>query len=353
MQEPEACPRQLGFRMPAEWEAHEATWVAWPHETTDWPDKFAAIPWIYGDIIRHLSRVERVCILTNDAEAEQKARRVLKKCHVRMEAVEFFHIPTDRSWTRDFCPMFVRNSRGERGALNWQFNGWAKYENSKCDDAVTEALTPQLGLRMWTPFWKKKRVVLEGGSIDVNGMGSVLTTEECLLSRIQARNPEVTREDMEEVFAHYLGAHHTLWLGNGIAGDDTHGHIDDLARFTDARTVVIATEEDPTQLNFEPLKENLALLREMRDQDGKVLRVETLPMPQPVLFDDQRLPASYANFYIANETVLVPTFNDAKDRVALNKLAELFPDRQVIGIGSTDLVLGLGTLHCMTQQQPV
>jgi agmatine deiminase len=351
MQGPEACPHQLGFRMPAEWEAHEATWLAWPHETTDWPGKFAAIPWVYGEIVRHLSRVERVRVLTDDAEAEQKARRVLKKCHVRMEAVEFFHIPTDRSWTRDFCPMFVRNDRGQRGVLNWRFNGWAKYENSKYDDAATELLAG-LGFRMWTPYWKERRVVLEGGSIEVNGAGTLLTTEECLLSQVQARNPELTREDMEEVFAHYLGAHHTLWLRNGITGDDTHGHIDDLARFTDAHTVVITTEQDPSDANFEPLKENLALLRDMRDQEGGALRVETLPMPEAISFGNQRLPASYANFYIANGIVLVPTFNDANDRVALNKLAELFPDRQVIGIGSTDLVLGLGALHCMTQQQP-
>ncbi|MGI8962047.1 MAG: agmatine deiminase family protein [Bryobacteraceae bacterium] len=352
MQEPEPCLQQLGFCMPAEWEAHEATWLAWPHEATDWPGKFGAIAWVYGEIVRLLSRVERVRILTNDAEAEQEARRVLQKCHVSMESVEFFHVPTDRSWTRDFCPMFVRNNVGSQGVLNWHFNGWAKYENSKCDDSVTELLARQLGFRMWTPFWKETRVVLEGGSIDVNGVGSILTTEECLLSEKQARNPALTREDMEEVFAHYLGAHHTLWLRNGIAGDDTHGHIDDLARFTDEHTVVIATEQDPSDLNFEPLQKNLALLREMRDQGGEAFRIETLPMPRPVSFGGQRLPASYANFYIANKIVLVPTFNDANDRMALNKLAELFPDREVIGIGSTDLVLGLGTLHCMTQQQP-
>jgi len=194
--------------------------------------------------------------------------------------------------------------------------------------------------------------VLEGGSIDVNGSGSILTTEECLLGNIQARNPGFAREDIEQLFARYLGAHHTLWLKNGIAGDDTHGHVDDLARFTDPRTVVIATEQDPSEVNFEPLRENLARLREMRDQDGQLLRVETLPMPQPICFEGQRLPASYANFYIANKLVLVPTFNDANDRVALNTLAGLFPERTVIGIGSIDLVLGLGTLHCMTQQQP-
>jgi agmatine deiminase len=345
-------PNRLGFRMPAEWEPHEATWLAWPHEATDWPGKFEAIPWVYGEIVRHLSRVERVHILTNDKEMEQKARCVLKKCHARMDAIEFFHVATDRSWTRDFCPMFVRNESGQRGVLNWHFNGWAKYDNSAQDAAVTEVLAPQLALPMWTPSCKKTRLVLEGGSIDVNGVGSVLTTEECLLSEIQARNPALTREDMEEVFARYLRAHHTLWLRNGIAGDDTHGHIDDLARFTDTRTVVIATEQDPSEPNFEALEENLALLREMRDQNGELLRVETLPMPQPIFFDGQRLPASYANFYIANNLVLAPTFNDANDRVALNKLAELFPDREIIGIGSTDLVLGLGTLHCMTQQQP-
>jgi agmatine deiminase len=352
MQEASEFPNQLGFRMPAEWEPHEATWLAWPHETTDWPGKFEAIPWVYGEIVRHLSRVERVSILTNDAEMEQEARGVLKKCHVQMEAVQFFHVPTDRSWTRDFCPTFVRNKSGQRGALNWRFNAWAKYDNSKQDDAVAEVLALKLGLPMWTPFWNGTRLVLEGGSIDVNGVGSILTTEECLLSEIQSRNPALTRQDMNEVFTRYLGAHHTLWLRNGIAGDDTHGHIDDLARFTDVRTVAIATEQDPSEVDFEPLQENLALLREMRDQDAQSLRVETLPMPQPVFFEGQRLPASYANFYIANGTVLVPTFNDTNDRVALNKLAELFPDRQVVGIGSSDLVLGLGTLHCMTQQQP-
>ena len=195
-------------------------------------------------------------------------------------------------------------------------------------------------------------MVLEGGGIDVNGAGSILTTEECLLSSVQQRNPGLNRQDYEKVFASYLGAAHTLWLRHGIAGDDTHGHVDDLARFTDARTIVIASEADPAEANYEPLKENLALLRGMRDQDGEPLRVETLPMPEPVFFDGQRLPASYANFYIANTVVLVPTFNDANDIIALNTLAELFPDRKVIGIGSTDLVLGLGTLHCMTQQQP-
>lgn len=340
------------LRMPAEWEPHEATWLAWPHEITDWPGKFAPVAWVYGEIVRHLSQVEKVRILVEDEDLQQKARRILRRCGAQLEAVEFFPIPTDRSWTRDFCPIFVRDEENKPIMLNWEFNGWAKYPNARYDDAVTPALATQLGLPMLTPTYHEQRVVLEGGSIDVNGAGSILTTEECLLSDVQARNPDLHREDLEQIFRDYLGARHTLWLRNGIAGDDTHGHVDDLARFTGPRTVVIASEADPAELNYEPLKENLALLRQMRDQDGETLHVETLPMPQSVFFDGQRLPASYANFYIANGLVLVPTFNDPNDRFALNKLAELFPTRKIVGIAATDLVLGLGTLHCMTQQQP-
>ena len=352
MRAPKSTPASLGFRMPAEWEPHEATWLAWPHEISDWPGKFATIPWLYGEIVRHLSSVETVRILVQDADLEEKARRVLMKCHAQMEAIEFFQIPTNRSWTRDFAPVFVRNQQHERAILNCRFNGWAKYDNFQRDDAVPEAVAFRLKLPIWTPFWKKQHVVLEGGSIDVNGQGSILTTEECLLSDVQARNPALKRQDMEEIFREYLGAPHTLWLRNGIAGDDTHGHIDDLARFTDARTIVIVTEEDASDANYEPLRENFALLRQMRDQNGEPLRIETVPLPAPVWFNGQRLPASYANFYVANRLVLVPTFNDSNDRLALDKLAALFPGRTVVGIASTDLVLGLGALHCMTQQQP-
>jgi agmatine deiminase len=334
------------MRMPAEWDRHEATWLAWPHETTDWPGKFAAIPWVYGEIVRHLSRVEKVRILVDDGEAQQKASRVLKKSGADMNAVEFFIIPTDRSWTRDFCPIFVRDPNGALVLLNWKFNGWAKYSNYERDAVVTGKLQEPLGVEMRTPEWKGQRIVLEGGSIDVNGAGAILTTEECLLSDVQARNPGFTRADLEAIFKKYLDADRTIWLRNGIAGDDTHGHVDDLARFTDPETIVIASEEDPLELNYGPLRENLALLRET------AFRVETLPMPAPVFFDGQRLPASYANFYVANHIVLAPTFNDPNDRIALNRLAELFPDREIVSIAATDLVLGLGTLHCMTQQQP-
>lgn len=338
--------------MPAEWEKHEATWLAWPHETTDWPRKFLTIQWIYGEIVRHLSRVEKVRILVQNRDVGERVRKLLQKCGADMNAIEFFPLETDRSWTRDFCPVFVRDELGDLKMLNWQFNGWAKYTNSAYDDAVTPCLHEKLGIPMITPEYKGKRIVLEGGSIDVNGSGSILTTEECLLSDVQVRNPGLGRADLEDIFRQYLGATKTLWLRNGIAGDDTHGHVDDLARFTAKDTVVIVSEPDPTEVNYEPLRENLELLREMRCENGTPLRVKTLPMPEPVFFAGQRLPASYANFYIANQLVLVPTFNDVNDRIALNKLAELFPTRKVVGIACTDLVLGLGTLHCMTQQQP-
>ena len=340
------------FRMPAEWEPHEATWLAWPHETSDWPGKFEPIPWIYGEIVRILSRVERVRILVQDNELEQQARSVLTKCHADLAAVEFFQVETDRSWTRDFCPIFVRDQCGRRVALNWRFNGWAKYDNWQRDNAVTEKLALQLDWQICTPLSNNTPIVLEGGSIDVNGAGSILTTEECLLSSEQARNPHLGRNEIETIFTQYLGAWHTIWLKRGIAGDDTHGHVDDLARFTDPQTIVVAVEQDPSDENYEPLAENFALLREARDQSGQPFRVETLPMPRPVIFDGQRLPASYANFYIANQIVLVPTFCDPNDRIALNKLASLFPDREVVAIPSRDLVLGLGSLHCMTQQEP-
>ncbi|HYO82333.1 MAG TPA: agmatine deiminase family protein [Bryobacteraceae bacterium] len=341
----------IRYRMPAEWEPHEGTWIAWPHEKTDWPGKFGPVGWVYCEIVRKLAQVERVHILIRNAAAERAARRMLKQSHVAMGAVEFVHIATDRSWTRDYCPIFVRNVEGSPLVLDWRFNGWAKYENWQVDDAVPAQIAERLGMSSRQPVLGDRRVVLEGGSIDVNGAGSMLTTEECLLSDVQARNPGLSRQDLEAIFREYLGVTNTLWLRNGIAGDDTHGHVDDLARFVSANTVVVATEWDRTEANYEPLKENVALLRRMKDQEGQPLRVVPLPMPRPVYFDGQRLPASYANFYIANKLVLVPTFNDPADREALATLAEVFPDREVTGIHSVDLVLGLGTLHCLTQQQ--
>jgi agmatine deiminase len=348
-----STPHSLGYRMPAEWDQHESTWLGWPHELTDWPGKFSPIPWAFAEIVRHLSQDERVYLLVENRHAESRVRAILKKSGANLRAVDFFRIPTDRGWMRDSGPICVKNSAGEVAYNHWRFNGWAKYANHRKDAAVVSQVNKTLKRRLWQPIHKGRRVVLEGGSIDVNGLGTLLTTEECLLSKTQDRNPGFTREDYVEVFKNYLGTTNVLWLKNGIAGDDTHGHVDDLARFVDPTTIVTVVEDDSNDANYATLQENLALLRQMKDQDGRPLRIETLPMPTPVYFQGQRLPASYANFYIANKLVIVPTFNDSNDRAALNTLAKLFPNREVVGIASRDLVLGLGTLHCMTQQQPI
>lgn len=323
--------------MPAEWEPHEATWLAWPHNEEDWPGRFEPIPWVYGEIVRKLAAVERVRILVRDDELRESALRILGKAGANLAAVEFLAAPTDRVWTRDFAPLFLKNSHGETAGAKFRFNGWAKYDNHLLDDAAGRAVP---GVR-WQPD-----LVLEGGSVDVNGAGLLLTTEECLLSPVQARNPALSREELESRLSDYLGVDRVLWFNNGIAGDDTHGHIDDLARFTARDSIVLVSEDDPADPNYEPLRENLERARSMP------LRVRKLPMPKPLWFDGLRLPASYANFYVANQIVLAPTFNDPNDRIALNILAECFPDRQVTGINCVELVWGLGTLHCMTQQQP-
>ncbi len=339
-------------RWPAEWEPHERTWIAWPHQRDDWPGKFEPIPWIYAEIVRHLNRSENVGILVNGSDEHKSANDVLNRVGVDLSRITFHHIPTDRVWTRDSGPIFIRGSAGRNIALDWGFNGWAKYSNHTRDDAVPESLAREFGWTCVQPAHNGRRVVLEGGSIDGNGAGMLLTTEECLLSNVQQRNPGFDREDYERVFAEFLGIKKVLWLNRGIAGDDTHGHIDDLARFVGPRMVVTVLESNAKDDNYEPLQENLGRLKAMRDLDGRPLEVRTLPMPEPIYFDGQRLPASYANFYIANAQVLVPTFNAPQDRVALATLAELFPDRTVVGIHAIDLVWGLGTLHCLTQQQP-
>ena len=384
----------MNLRMPAEWEPHEATWLGWPHELTDWPGKFSPIPWAFAEIVRHLARVERVFLIVEDRAAEARVKAILRKSGADLDAISFLHIPTDRGWMRDSGPIAVvgastggapntrRHPEGQThrpegslsvsthnqreilrsaqndgsptsGALvNFVFNGWAKYSNHKKDARVVARANQKLKRRVELTAHKGRRVVLEGGSIDVNGRGTLLTTEECLLSSVQERNPGFTKDDYAEIFRRYLGVTNVLWLGNGIAGDDTHGHVDDLARFVDPCTVLTVVEDDPSDANYKPLRENLARLKTMKDQDGRPLRVETLPMPKPVWFAGQRLPASYANCYIANKIVLAPTFNDPADRAALNTLATLFPDREVVPIYCRDLVLGLGTIHCMTQQLP-
>jgi len=322
---------------PAEWEPHEATWLAWPHNASDWPGKFAPIPWIYAEIVRRIAEGETVRVLTRPG-----ARKVLEKSAVPLDRVQFLRIPTDRVWTRDSGPLFVRKD-GKKAIAHFRFNAWAKYSDYKRDARIPERAAKALGV----PLLPVGDVVLEGGAIDVNGQGALLAAEECLLDpKVQVRNPGFTRGDYEKVFASTLGITRTIWLGRGIAGDDTHGHIDDIARFVSARAIVLCEEKNAQDPNHAPLRENKERLQ------GTGFEVIALPMPQPVIFNGQRLPASYANFYICNAAVLVPVFADPKDRIALGILSELFNDREVVGIPARDLVWGLGTLHCLSQQEP-
>jgi agmatine deiminase len=350
-------PRELGYLMPAEWERHEATWLAWPHNPEDWPGKFQIIPWVYAEIVRLLAARERVHILVEDVKAQRRVDGILERAGANLDRVSFHLWPTDRSWTRDSGPIFVRNAEGRVGITNWRFNAWAKYSNWQLDDKVPGRVAGLLGLPEWKPSVELAdgsacRLVLEGGAIDTNGAGILLATEECLLSEVQDRNPVVSREELEQAFREFLGIDQVIWLGAGIAGDDTHGHVDDISRFVGPSTIVSCVEPNKNDANHAPLAENLKRLKEARSGDGKQFTLVELPMPQAVVFDGQRLPASYANFYIANDLVLVPTFHDPNDRVALNALEKAFPGREVIGIDCVDLVWGLGTLHCMTQQQP-
>ena len=367
------------YRMPAEWEPHTSTWLAWPHYRGDWPGKFEPIPWVYAEIIRHLSRHERIDLIVNSTASEKHARKVLSKANALSKNVHFHRWATNRVWTRDSGCTFVvgepplelssrakqdrslandpSQSRdllfdGNLSAVKWRFNAWAKYPNYQHDEKIGSRMAKAAGAEEIRPLHGKSRVVLEGGSIEVNGGGSLLTTEECLLSKAQQRNPAMARADYEKLFSDFLGISNVIWLGSGIAGDDTHGHVDDITRFVSPDTVVTAIESDPDDPNYGPLRENIGRLRAATDQDGNPLAIVELPMPGPVIFEKRRLPASYANFYIANGIVLVPVFNDPNDRVALDILADLFPDREVVGIYSGDLIWGFGAMHCMTQQQP-
>jgi agmatine deiminase len=338
--------------MPAEWAPHEATWIAWPHNRTDWPGKFGPIPWVFGEVVRHLAPRERVRILVQDATVEARARRVLGRAAADLAQVDFFRVPTDRVWTRDSGAIFVRSRAGALWASVWRFNAWAKYRDWKRDVRVAERMARAVGVPAWRAEVAGRPVVLEGGAIDTDGEGTLLATEECLLSDVQARNPGLGRDGIEAVLADGLGIRKVVWLARGIVGDDTHGHIDDVCRFVAPGRVVLCNESDPRDENCAILAENRERLARARDAAGRRLEVVPLPMPRPLWFGGRRIPASYANFYIANGAVLVPTFNDPSDRTALGLLAELFPGRQIVGIHAVDLLWGLGTLHCMTQPEP-
>jgi len=390
-------PVALGYRMPAEWEPHAATWLAWPHYHGDWPGKFEPIPWVYAEIIRHLAKHERVELIVNNAAMAKQVRKILDRADALSDNVRFHNWPTDRVWLRDSGCIFVKKdhvgtaalgrlaapqapqsvsdaqssqnreghefTRAEKDprrkgasapeglAIKFRFNAWAKYSNWRHDEKIGTLMAKAAHTEKVRAFSLNKPIVLEGGSIDVNGAGTILTTEECLLSKEQERNPHMARVHYEKAFADYLGAPNTIWLGRGILGDDTHGHVDDLTRFVRKDTVITMVEPNSKDVNHEPLRANLRRLQSARDQDGKQLTVVELPMPQPVVFEGRRLPASYANFYIANGIVLVPVFNRVNDRVALNTLAEIFPTREIVPIYSGDFIWGFGAMHCMTQQQ--
>ena len=353
---PVAAP--AGLRMPAEWERHDATWIAWPHHEPDWPGKLGPIPWVYGEIVRVLHQHERVEILCHDETVREGARQVLESHGCRADhprgGYRLHLVANDRVWLRDSAPTFVHDARGAVEMVNWQFNAWAKYENYSRDEQVGAAMERIIRTKRHEPMRPdgQGRVVLEGGGIETNGAGLFLVTEEWLLSDVQVRNPGLTREDYERVFREWLGVRQTIWLGEGCVGDDTHGHIDDVARFTDETTVVLAYEDDPADdENHRRSVDNMRRLQ-LASGDGRAFRVVKLPFPRAVAMNAERLPASYANFYIANGIVIVPTFNDPNDRKALNTLAELMPEHEIVGIHAVDLVWGLGTLHCLSQQQP-
>lgn len=356
-------PAALGCRMPAEWEPHAATWLAWPHYHGDWPGKFEPIPWVFAEIIRYLARYECVELVVNNAAAARQARRVLKRAEALSPHIRFHSWQTNRIWLRDSGCIFLKH--GTRAhlrekhaasiaapAVKFRFNAWAKYSNWRHDEKIGSLMAKTAHAEEVRAASGGTRIVLEGGSIDVNGAGTILTTEECLLSKVQERNPHMARVHYEKAFAEYLGAPHTIWLGRGIHGDDTHGHVDDLTRFVSKSTVVTMVEPNAKDVNHAPLRANLRRLQSARDQDGRPLTIVELPMPQPVVFEGRRLPASYANFYIANGCVLAPVFNRPNDRIALDTLAELFPTREIVPIYSGDFIWGFGAMHCMTQQQP-
>jgi agmatine deiminase len=352
-------PAKLGYRMPAEWEPQRATWLAWPHNRTDWPGKFEPIPYVYAEIVRHLARTARVELIVNDAKSEARARTILTHANVlpaSEASIGFHQWPTNRGWLRDSGPIFVKNKTGKVALTDWKFNAWAKYKNWQLDNTLPDKIAEFRGYKSFEAAsvigGEARQVVLEGGSIDVNGRGLLLSTEECLLSPVQQRNPGMTREEIEQSLGSMLGAKKVLWLERGIVGDDTHGHVDDIARFVGPRTVLAAIEADPSDDNHIILKENLKRLRKMTDTKGEALEIIPLPMPAPLIFKGQRVPASYANFYISNRTVLVPTFDDPNDLKALNVIQQVLPKHRIIPIYCGDLIWGLGAIHCMTQQEP-
>ncbi len=342
----------MKYRLPAEWEEHKSTIICWPHQKEDWPEKFEPIPWVYVEIIKNICEGELVRLFVQSEKEILRVKKFLDRAHVDLTNIEFIISQTDRGWMRDSSPAFVKQG-DETIAIKFKFNGWAKYSNWKKDKNIPKTLSKVLELNLIEAKYKNKEIVLEGGAIDYNGGGTLLTTEECLLDKTtQVRNPDLEKKDYEKIFEEFLGIKKVIWLRKGIAGDDTHGHVDDLCRFVNYNTVVLCSEKNVKDENYIIMEENFERLQNETIANGDKLNVVKLPMPTAINFEDLRLPASYANFYICNSSVLVPTFNDPNDRLALNILSDFFPTRKVVGIHAVDLVWGLGTIHCLTHEEP-
>jgi agmatine deiminase len=344
---------QLSRRFPAEWEKQKGIILCFPHDGKDWPGKYQAIIWAFVEFIKKIAKIEEVFLLVWDEKLKGKVQEILHTADVNISNVSYIIQKTNRSWMRDSGPIIVKNGQMSNEALDFNFNGWAKYRNYFLDRHVPAKVADFLNLPLTQAVYKGKAVVLEGGAIDSNGKGTLLTSEECLLDPdVQIRNPGFSKADYEAVFSEYLGISNTIWLGKGIVGDDTHGHIDDLCRFVNENTIVSVFEENEKDENYKTLQDNLEILKKARLEDGSSPKIVELPMPHRLNFDGIRIPASYANFLILNKTVLVPTFNDSNDRHALNIIAACFPEREIIGINAIDLIWGFGTLHCLSQQVP-
>ncbi|WP_339731177.1 agmatine deiminase family protein [uncultured Gimesia sp.] len=338
-------------RLPAEWEPHQVTLLCFPYNGNDWPGKYDVVKWAFVEIIRKVAEFEPVLLVVKSEEQQQKVDAMLQQAHANTKQVKYIIQKTNRSWMRDSGPIVVQRSDGKREALQFRFNGWAKYANHRLDLQVPPAIAKALNVPLTEVVYQGRPVILEGGAIEVNGKGTLITTEECLLDQTtQVRNPGFTKEDYAAVFEEYLGVTHVIWLGDGIEGDDTHGHVDDICRFVNPTTVVACVEPNKKDVNHRRLAKNLDCLKDARLEDGSKLNIVSLPMPGRLDFEDLRLPASYVNFLVTNGCVLVPTFNDPNDAKALGILSDLFPNLRVIGIHAVDLVWGLGTLHCLSHE---
>lgn len=340
-------PREQGFYFPAEFAPHEATWLSWPHKEASWPGKIETIYPIYAQFIKAVAEGERVRINITDGVMQQKALHHLNEVGADLSQIEFFLHPTNDAWCRDHGPAFlVHRTEKKKMIVDWGYNAWGgKYPPFDLDDVIPTRIAKHYGLPVVNPG-----IVMEGGSVEFNGKGTLMTTTSCLLN--PNRNPDLNQDQIERFLRDYYGATNILWLGDGIIGDDTDGHIDDLTRFVNDDTVVTVVEHNKKDENYVPLKENLEQLEKLKLENGRSIQIVELPMPSPVVYEDQRLPASYANFYISNRYVVVPTFRDKQDDVALQILEKCFPDRAVLGLDSWDIIWGLGSFHCLSQQEP-